>query len=145
MWKKSIPHLVTLIYLWPCYTVILFDRYTFTVGARYPNLIVAHTRHWGRQIARWCRFCLVALYSPWLRFVSVYNVGRRYGGPEEGGWYYDCYMPVSTRPVLRFRARVLQARLRAEHEPHAGRRNWYAVYVEKTPYENMTRNRPHYE
>lgn len=22
-------------------------------------------------------------------YVNIYNVGRAYGGPEEGGWYYD--------------------------------------------------------
>lgn len=26
--------------------------------------------------------------------VSVYMCDRAYGGPEEGGWYYDCGEPV---------------------------------------------------
>jgi hypothetical protein len=25
------------------------------------------------------------------RYVNVYRVGRCYGGPEEGGWWWDCY------------------------------------------------------
>jgi len=25
--------------------------------------------------------------------VAVYLVDRAYGGPEEGGWYYDCGVP----------------------------------------------------
>ena len=34
--------------------------------------------------------------------VSVYSVYRSYGGPEEGGWYYDCGDLVRT--VKRFRS-----------------------------------------
>jgi hypothetical protein len=31
------------------------------------------------------------------QFVNVYAVVLTYGGPEEGGWYYDRYFPVSTQ------------------------------------------------
>jgi hypothetical protein len=27
-------------------------------------------------------------------FVNVYQKQKRYGGPEEGGWYYDAWEPV---------------------------------------------------
>lgn len=30
--------------------------------------------------------------GPWT--VAVYLVDRAYGGPEEGGWYYDCSEPA---------------------------------------------------
>lgn len=31
------------------------------------------------------------------KFINVYAVSLVYGGPEEGGWYYDRYFPVSTQ------------------------------------------------
>ena len=30
------------------------------------------------------------------KYVNVYLEDRAYGGPEEGGWYYDCGEPVSS-------------------------------------------------
>jgi len=32
--------------------------------------------------------------------VSLYNKERRYGGPEEGGWYYDYMEYVETVAML---------------------------------------------
>ena len=54
--------------------------------------------------------------------VSVYLVDRAYGGPEEGGWYYDTGEPVaeeglplpvvcSTRVEAAERVRIMQAEL----------------------------------
>lgn len=42
--------------------------------------------------------CDRAGYPPIARtfFVSVFLVDRAYGGPEEGGWYYDCGQLVRT-------------------------------------------------
>jgi hypothetical protein len=37
---------------------------------------------------------------PW--HVSVYEIDRGYGGPEEGGWWYDCGTCVVTIPVFDF-------------------------------------------
>lgn len=33
------------------------------------------------------------------KYVNVYQVGRAYGGPEEGGWYFDHGVPVASIPV----------------------------------------------
>lgn len=33
------------------------------------------------------------------RYVNVYLVQRCYGGPEEGGWWYDAGEPVASVPV----------------------------------------------
>ena len=30
-------------------------------------------------------------------WVTKYEVSRRYGGPEEGGWYYDNWSPIDSR------------------------------------------------
>ena len=33
-------------------------------------------------------------------YVNAYIVTREYGGPEEGGWYYDAGYPVASVPVF---------------------------------------------
>lgn len=32
-------------------------------------------------------------------YVNIYAAGRAYGGPEEGGWWYDVASPVGSIPV----------------------------------------------
>jgi len=32
-------------------------------------------------------------------FVTAFAVTRHYGGPEEGGWYYDLYYPLKSRAI----------------------------------------------
>jgi hypothetical protein len=34
-----------------------------------------------------------------INFISVYSITRCYGGPEEGGWYYDHFDLLETHPV----------------------------------------------
>lgn len=29
-------------------------------------------------------------------YINVYEIGREYGGPEEGGWWFDTGVPVVT-------------------------------------------------
>lgn len=36
-----------------------------------------------------------------LVYVNAYSVSRCYGGPEEGGWWYDDYEPLASVPVLK--------------------------------------------
>lgn len=33
-------------------------------------------------------------------YVSIYSVGRAYGGPEEGGWWFDTGVPIGAIPVF---------------------------------------------
>ena len=33
-------------------------------------------------------------------YVNAYEVMRHYGGPEEGGWWYDSFNPLASIPVL---------------------------------------------
>lgn len=33
-----------------------------------------------------------------IKYISVYRVTRHYGGPEEGGWWYDWYELLETLP-----------------------------------------------
>lgn len=55
-------------------------EFTWPTGARMREL-----RH------RWC--------LPRLFWMNVYRVRREYGGPEEGGWYYDAGILVASVPV----------------------------------------------
>lgn len=40
----------------------------------------------------------VQLDTPKRHYVNVYEVTRHYGGPEEGGWYYNAGMPLAAIP-----------------------------------------------
>jgi hypothetical protein len=32
-------------------------------------------------------------------FITAFAVTRHYGGPEEGGWYYDVHFPLKSRAI----------------------------------------------
>lgn len=34
-----------------------------------------------------------------MHYVNIYDVGQGYGGPEEGGWWYDVGHPIGSIPV----------------------------------------------
>ncbi len=34
-----------------------------------------------------------------LLYVNAYLVGQVYGGPEEGGWYYNAWTPLASIPI----------------------------------------------
>lgn len=34
-----------------------------------------------------------------MKYVNAYLVERNYGGPEEGGWWYDSGTPIASVPV----------------------------------------------
>ncbi len=56
-------------------------------------------------------------------YVNTYATGRSYGGPEEGGWWYDTGRPVSSRRVPLFLADWYRRRLRRAYELE--RPQWY--------------------
>ena len=35
-----------------------------------------------------------------LRYINVYAVTRHYGGPEEGGWWYNSGSPIESRSIV---------------------------------------------
>jgi len=94
-------------------------------------------------------------------FVSVYDVARMYGGPEEGGWWYDAGSLVRTCRMFRSSDRAyhyawrLNRRLRSRAwGPNQGRRDkssvlsdgFYEAHVheDNAPGE-FPEKRPHYE
>ena len=38
------------------------------------------------------------LDAPTLVYVNAYRITRHYGGPEEGGWWFDCGEPLGSLP-----------------------------------------------
>jgi len=96
------------------------------------------------------------------RFVTVYEVTRNYGGPQEGGWWWDCFTPVDTVAI----PKVFQKRsMRADREVQklvAKRKEAFqdraegdissvnggvlvTVYAENRKHQNATTEIPHYE
>lgn len=94
--------------------------------------------------------------------VSEYNVTRHYGGPEEGGWWYDRHefvrviMSTDDEEAAFARARALNAEARENKEQPDGKcyQGRFSVadptdkvfYVDREPRENdnMNEPRPHY-
>lgn len=51
-------------------------------------------------------------------FVTKYHIEREYGGPEEGGWYYDAHYPQETYEAFNLEyAEVLKAKFEKEIVP----------------------------
>ena len=51
--------------------------------------------------------------APTAFFVTLYEVKSLYGGPEEGGWWYDWYTPIATKQVSsEFEADTIRTQIR---------------------------------
>jgi hypothetical protein len=83
-------------------------------------------------------------------WVNAYSVGRSYGGPEEGGWWYDDYTLLESKRVPRHRAGNVKAQFIRKYKD----REWgdpssvrggerIKVLIEETPGRHTPR--PHYE
>lgn len=91
-----------------------------------------------------------------LVYVTAYAVTRHYGGPEEGGWWYDWYEPIQTVPTTSEDADRIADGLRAKHSDNdqngpqgrfsvLGNGSDLVVLVEDSPADCTTTTRPHYE
>ncbi len=87
-----------------------------------------------------------------LCFVNVYEVTREYGGPEEGGWWYNWYECLEIFPVREENAEQVKEFLLKgysfikEGDIYSVRGGTdLAVYIEDKPAESESRKRPHYE
>lgn len=85
-------------------------------------------------------------------YVNVYLQDRAYGGPEEGGWWYDCEQVIRVLPTVRQFAADLKNRMEAQFS-NEGRpstssvlsKGRYAVRVEMQPGSSSPEERPRYE
>lgn len=102
-----------------------------------------------------------------LLYVNVYLVDRAYGGPEEGGWYFDTGELLAVYPVPNAvdyqgndvpgtainLARMLQGALEKTKYSNEGRypvhsvlsAGEYQVSIDFAPGESYPKRRPHYE
>ena len=83
--------------------------------------------------------------------VGVYHVDRRYGGPEEGGWWFDAWRHVVSRLVPETRWPTIKEELLEEY-PDDGRplssvlsKGVTEVVLENRVGQFTTKERPHYE
>lgn len=96
--------------------------------------------------------------TPAKLFVTMYSVTRCYGGPEEGGWWYDWYEPVKDAHIeLPGEASDVAIDLaRGALTERYGWKNKHSrssvlggadctIIVEEQLHENASRERPHYE
>ncbi|AIW03169.1 hypothetical protein CPT_Mater234 [Bacillus phage Mater] len=85
-------------------------------------------------------------------YVNVYLVERCYGGPEEGGWYYNHYECIEVFPVRNIAADTMLSVLEDEHA-HKSWGNIYSVLggeevhvmIEAEPKQSETKEKPIYE
>lgn len=104
---------------------------------------------------------VISWYEPWARWaserelpywVNVYRVDRAYGGPEEGGWWFDTGEPIHT---LEFRSKreaqdVAEALGTVYHatgssQSMAAQEPDYRITLERQKGTAYPTHRPHYE
>lgn len=85
-------------------------------------------------------------------FVSAYEVTRHYGGPEEGGWWYDWYELIQSVPVAVTDIDTMIDHLKEKHGDRAEGDRFsvlggvaVSVLVEDQAGEFQTKGRPYYE
>jgi hypothetical protein len=91
-------------------------------------------------------------YAEGFTFVNVYEVDRAYGGPEEGGWYYDTGRLVLSRQVPSADAESVRASLREQY-PSTGKSSSviypgygdYTIHLDSEPGADYPDYTPHYE
>lgn len=88
-------------------------------------------------------------------YLNVYLYDRAYGGPEEGGWWYDTYEPIEDRCRIVTEEQGpnslerLREELDKENESRIGpssvrSEGYYIAVLESWPAEYEPRHRPHY-
>lgn len=92
---------------------------------------------------------------PDLTYVNAYAVTRHFGGPEEGGWWYNAGEPLASVPLANPTVDQIEAeraRLKSVLADHA-EGDIYSVlggvavevYPQDGPAVNWPTERPHYE
>ena len=89
-----------------------------------------------------------------VRFLGIYAISRHYGGPEEGGWWYDWCEHRISFPVTPETIDDVQKQLTELLEPMqptydrfsmANDGNDFEVLHERLQGEHQSTERPHYE
>lgn len=104
---------------------------------------------------------MTAFRKPVLRFAAAYYVDRAYGGPEEGGWWYDVGEHLMTLEFLADEAareddefpydakarEIAETRLKelceeAGHDIHG---QFFNIFIEDKPGCDFPAQRPHWD
>lgn len=93
------------------------------------------------------------LDAPVLVYVNAYRITRHYGGPEEGGWWFDCGEPLGSLPCTSQReakSKVDEMRAKFEHLAEGDINSVLGgaevrVYIEEKFARVFPETRPHYE
>lgn len=105
-----------------------------------------------------CKFCdgegdvEVEVSEDEIVFVNAYLVRRYYGGPEEGGWWYNHYDCLEAVPVKNKYSDLMVDELEKQYGHKRfgdiyssnGGQDVY-VYIEEKPQEMQSKERPQYE
>jgi hypothetical protein len=76
------------------------------------------------------------------RLIGIYEATRCYGGPEEGGWWYDWKEYNASKTCANHRhARYILRKIRAKYRTE----DFIRLFIEGTPGINATQTAPHYE
>tara|TARA_Y100000034_G_C6843471_1_gene381870 strand:+ start:270 stop:683 length:414 start_codon:yes stop_codon:yes gene_type:complete len=90
-------------------------------------------------------------------YINTYSVNKAYGGPEEGGWWFDIGDPIES---VQFDFSYQARHALPEHEERWKKRNidegnrepssvncdgYYETYVEDRFAESYPKRKPHYE
>jgi len=84
-------------------------------------------------------------------YVNVYEITRCYGGPEEGGWWYDTGVTLISEEVSNMEEAYNRRLELLEDYPRTDRRysvlggDDYDILIEDTPGEDFPAYRPRYE
>jgi hypothetical protein len=75
--------------------------------------------------------------------ITIHEIWQQYGGPEEGGWYYQCGEPIENICIFSKEAAVSELlRLHAKYEDEEGE---YDIRLDQKYAEYYPSERPHYE
>jgi hypothetical protein len=90
------------------------------------------------------------VYFRFPTYINVYEVDRQYGGPEEGGWYYNVGTPVAAIPCntehqINDAYKILREQYPAEKRHHRIDDPYFRVVQEAYFPEPYPKTRPHYE
>jgi hypothetical protein len=93
-----------------------------------------------------------------MKYINAYSVTRHYGGPEEGGWWYDAGMPIASTEMpddatdeqiadekARLAAQLGWKSKRDRHSAVPDPGEDFEIYVQDHPADEYPQGRPQYE
>lgn len=123
-----------------------FERRGYTTEADLARFI-AGIRHDEWYTADFTDGAPVGWYgSPQFKYVNAYVTEQMYGGPEEGGWYYQAGTPIASVPVpYDAPESVTDPIIKSLMDLFGPERRDVSVWVGKEFAEYYPKQKPHYE